>query len=89
MYTKWGQGIVSDAVPVDVLYYRINLYAVSTRWSGWIAQDGELMNVFTLGALSMGSEPPPYDDLNTILNVPDKLSDTLSLPGNAVVFDLA
>ncbi len=87
-YTKWGQGIVSDAVPIDVLYHRVNLLAISTAWSGWIAQFGGLMNVYTIGALSTERVPPPIEVINAILNVPDKLPEGLAIPGNVMVFNI-
>lgn len=87
MYTKWAQGIVSQAIPVDVLYYRVNVMAVSKAWTGWIPQYGSLLNVFTLGALTSVSGPPPGEDVNLLLSIPDKVPTGLELPGNVVVYD--
>ncbi|MCK4969833.1 MAG: hypothetical protein KAS77_04880, partial [Thermoplasmata archaeon] len=87
-YTKWGQGIVADAVPINVLYHRVNLLAISTAWSGWIPQFGGLLNVYTIGALSTERQPPPIEDMNAILNVPDKLPEGLAIPGNVMVFNI-
>ncbi|MCK5414297.1 MAG: ABC transporter substrate-binding protein, partial [Thermoplasmata archaeon] len=51
-YTKHAQGIVADALPCNVLYYRVNNYAISTMWAGWIPYFGELLNVYSLGSLT-------------------------------------
>ena len=89
LYTKWGQGIVSRSLPLDVLYYRVNNYPVSTAWTGWIPQLGDLLNVYTLGALTSEEEPPLVENVNALLNVPDKLPLGVAVPGNVIVFDEA
>ncbi len=54
-YTRWAEGVIADAVPVNVLYYRVNVEAVSTRWTGWISYLGQVFgpgaNLFSLGNL--------------------------------------
>ncbi len=86
-YTKWAQGIVSDALPCNVLYYRVNNYAISTTWDGWIAYFGELLNVYSLGQLSSEVTPPVIGEVNAILNIPEKLPLGMDAPANVVVFD--
>ncbi|MCK5254255.1 MAG: Ig-like domain-containing protein, partial [Thermoplasmata archaeon] len=86
-YTKHAQGIIADALPCNVLYYRVNNYAISTTWAGWIPYFGELLNVYSLGSLTSAAEPPVIEEVNVLLNIPDKLALGLDSPGNVVVFD--
>jgi hypothetical protein len=59
-YTKAGQGVISQAVPVNVLYYLVNIYVVSSWWESntWINFLGELLNVYTMGELIPAGSPP-------------------------------
>ncbi|NIP34243.1 MAG: hypothetical protein GWN18_04885, partial [Thermoplasmata archaeon] len=86
-YTKWGQGIVAEALPCNVLYYRVNNYAISTKWSNWIPYFGELLNVYSLGSLTSAQEPPTIEAVNVVLNVPEKLALGMPMPANVVVFN--
>jgi hypothetical protein len=86
-YTKWAQGIVSDALPCNVLYYRVNNYAINTKWDGWIPYFGELLNVYSLGALSSEVVAPTVGAVNAILNIPEKLPLGMETPATVVVFD--
>jgi len=52
LYTKWAQGVIADALPVNVLYYRVNTYTTNVRWQGWIPFMGELFNGYSLARLS-------------------------------------
>ena len=61
--------------------------AISMAWSGWVHQGGDLLNVYTMGALTSNVEPPPVEDVNLLLNVPDKIPTDLYLPGNVIVHD--
>ncbi|MEM3341225.1 MAG: ABC transporter substrate-binding protein [Thermoplasmata archaeon] len=51
-YTKWAQGVIADALPVNVLYYRVNTYTTAAKWKGWIPFLGELFNVYSLARLT-------------------------------------
>lgn len=73
-YTKWGQGVIAEALPCNVLYYRVNNYAISTRWTGWTPYLGELFHIYSVSELRRGTAPPPAGELTAILNVPDKLA---------------
>lgn len=86
-YTKWAQGILSEALPCNVLYYRVNNYAITKTWSGYIPYFGELLNVYSLGALTSGVAPPPIEDVNVVLNLPDKLPLGRATAGTVVVFN--
>lgn len=50
-YTREAQAVIHDAVPVDVLYYRVNAEATRTTWTGWVPYLGSLLNMFSLSQL--------------------------------------
>ncbi len=43
-YTLWGEGLIAQAIPVNVLYYRVNIEAYSKAWTGWTPWQGSLWN---------------------------------------------
>lgn len=53
-----AQALISEAVPVDVLYYRVNAEAYGDAWTGWVPYLGELLNVFSLSQLEQVAEEP-------------------------------
>jgi ABC-type transport system substrate-binding protein len=87
MYTKWAQGILAEALPVNVLYYRVNNYPVLDTWEGWIPYFGELLNVYSLGALTKGVVVPPSGEVIAILNLPDKLPMGMDVAGSVLVIN--
>ncbi len=54
-FTKWAEGVIADAVPVNVLYYRVNVEAYRNSWTGWIPFLGTLLqsgaNIYCLANL--------------------------------------
>ncbi|MGB2582419.1 MAG: Ig-like domain-containing protein, partial [Thermoplasmata archaeon] len=50
-YVLQGQQIIADAVPCNVLYYRVNVEAHGKVWTNWTQFDGTLMNSFNLCTL--------------------------------------
>ncbi|MCK5252209.1 MAG: hypothetical protein KAQ96_04640, partial [Thermoplasmata archaeon] len=89
-YTKEAQGVFSEAVPCNILAYPIYNYAIYTGWPGWrgyVVHLGELLNIYSLGALHRGVGPPEIDELNMFLNVPDKIPLGTTVPASVVVFD--
>jgi ABC-type transport system substrate-binding protein/protocatechuate 3,4-dioxygenase beta subunit len=54
LFTRWAQGDIAHATPVNVLYYRINIEAYRTAWAGWVPFMGHLFNAFSLGLLEYG-----------------------------------
>ncbi|MGC8663662.1 MAG: ABC transporter substrate-binding protein [Thermoplasmata archaeon] len=54
-YAKWAQGILSEAVPVNVLYYEINVEATLNVWSGWFSWEGSIYNIYSLASLHPSS----------------------------------
>ncbi|MCD6461123.1 MAG: Ig-like domain-containing protein, partial [Thermoplasmata archaeon] len=86
-YTKWAQAVISDALPVNVLYYRVNNYAISTAWNGWIPFMGELLNGYSVAALSRSEETVVGETLTALINVPEKLPYDMPVSGSVVVID--
>ncbi|MGC9138507.1 MAG: ABC transporter substrate-binding protein [Thermoplasmata archaeon] len=54
-YAKWAQGIITEAVPWNFLYYRVGISAFSNSWSGWIVWQGSVFNIFSLANLHKGA----------------------------------
>ena len=48
---KQGQAIIADAIPCNILYYRVNVEAHSKIWTNWTVFDGTLFNGFCLSVL--------------------------------------
>ncbi|UCE90909.1 MAG: Ig-like domain-containing protein [Methanobacteriota archaeon] len=48
---KQGQQIIADAVPCNVLYYRVNVEAHDKVWTNWTEFDGSMMNPYNLCTL--------------------------------------
>jgi ABC-type transport system substrate-binding protein len=48
---KQGQEIVADALPANVLYYRVNVEAHNKVWTNWTVFDGTLINAYNLCTL--------------------------------------
>ena len=46
-----GQEIIADAVPCNVLYYRVNVEAHDKVWTNWTQFDGSMMNSYNLCTL--------------------------------------
>ena len=57
-YTREAQATINDAVPVDVLYYRVNPEAYRAEWTGWMPFMGELLNMFSLSELELAGPEP-------------------------------
>jgi len=76
MYTRWGEGIVADAVPANVIYYRVNVEAHTNRWSGWIPFLGSLWynggNIFCLSSLERtgAAGPTTTGSINSATSLP-------------------
>ncbi|MGQ9587226.1 MAG: ABC transporter substrate-binding protein [Thermoplasmata archaeon] len=80
-YTRWAQGVIADAVPVNVLYYRVNVEAATTRWTGWVSYMGQIFgpgsNLFSLGNLvrtgAAGGGAAATASVNAGLSLPGKV----------------
>jgi peptide/nickel transport system substrate-binding protein len=55
--TKDAQTVIHDAVPVDVLYYRVIPEAYRVEWTGWVTYMGELLNMFSLSQIERAIAP--------------------------------
>ncbi|MCK4444045.1 MAG: hypothetical protein KAW09_05845, partial [Thermoplasmata archaeon] len=89
-WTKAGQGVIALAVPVNVLYYRVNVYGMSARWesSTWISFLGELLNVYTMGELTPAGAPPTVgDQITAMLFAPDKIHVDWDTVASVMVLD--
>ncbi len=54
-YDKWAQGILTEAVPCNVLYYSINVEATLNIWQGWLSWEGSVYNIYSLASLHKGA----------------------------------
>jgi|GEM_PF-984815 len=86
-----AQGIVAEAVPCNVLYYRINAEAHRDAWTGWVPYMGNLFNMFSLSELVGGGDAPAYEDASAGVNVGLSGQRTAapyqSIEGHAMVID--
>ena len=80
-YTKWGEGVLAKYVPVNVLYYRVNIVATRNTWTGWLPYLGELFgpgaNLFSLSNLQKtgagGAAVGATASVNAGLSMPSKV----------------
>jgi hypothetical protein len=80
-YTRSAQGVIAQALPVNVLYYRVNVEAVTTRWTGWLSYLGQVFgpgaNLFSLGNLvktgAGGGGAAATASVNVGLSLPGKV----------------
>jgi peptide/nickel transport system substrate-binding protein len=91
-YTKQGQAIIADAIPCNVLYYRVNVEAHSKIWDNWTQFDGTLMNLFNLVSLEYAGEGGTsgggeVTDVTAGLTLPGKVRSGESVEGTVVVID--
>ncbi len=75
-YVKQGQEIIADAVPCNILYYRVNVMATSTAWTGWMPYMGTLLNMFSLSELVGGSADASDPTVTITAPLEDDLVDT-------------
>jgi len=86
-YTRWAEGVLAEALPCNVLYYRVNVEAATTRWTGWLSYLGQIYgpgsNLFSLGNLvktgAAGGGAVATASVNAGLSLPGKV-----LVGNTV-----
>jgi hypothetical protein len=86
-YTKLAQGLLAQGLPCNVIYYRVNNYAIAKAWTGWTPFMGELLNIYTLGKLERGAGPAPGEQVTSILNLPDKLPYNVATDGWVLAID--
>ncbi len=93
-YTKWAEGLIADAVPVNVLYYRVNVEAYRNAWTGWIPYLGTLLqsgaNIYCLSNLKLaggGAAVGATAAVNAGLNLPGDVPVGEAVTGIAVAID--
>jgi len=55
-YTKQAQAVLADAIPCNILYYRVNVEAYRNSWTNWTPFMGTLWNGFTVCELGYSGE---------------------------------
>jgi len=85
-YTRWGQGVIADAVPCNILYSKVNIEAYRNTWTGWLPYYGSLLiaggNIYTLANLQRTGAVTPGGATATV-------NTGLSAPGNVGVGETA
>lgn len=96
LYTKWGEGVIADAVPVNVLYYRVNVEAYRNAWTGWIPWLGTLLqsgaNIYCLSNLQLagqGGAVAASAAVNAGLTLPGDVPVGSSVSGTVMAIDAA
>ena len=86
-YTRWAEGVLADAVPVNVLYYRVNVEAYNKAWTGWTDYLGDLWtsgsNIFCLSSLSRtgAAGPSALGSVNAAISLPGLVGVDKSVTG--------
>jgi len=91
-YTKQVEEIVCEAVPFNVLYYRVNVEAYSNVYTNWTAYMGSLINVYTLSRLDYSGKAGPagggvVTNIDAGLTVPEKVKSGDSVDAYVLVID--
>jgi peptide/nickel transport system substrate-binding protein len=95
LYTRWGEGVLADAVNVNVLYYKVAIEAYRNSWEGWIPYLGSLWsngaNIFCLSSLhKAGTTVIPGGATNTVnagLSLPGQVGFGQSAAGFVIAVD--
>jgi ABC-type transport system substrate-binding protein len=93
--TQAAEGILAKALPVNVLYYRTNIEAYRTTWTGWTLFFGSLWyagaNIFCLSNLqragAAGTTGGVSQTVNAGISMPGKLLSGETAPGYVVAID--
>ncbi len=89
-YTKEMQGIATEAVPVNVLYYQANIEATNNHWKGFSGYvfDGTVYNEYALAAIhTTALTPIPVQAVNSLLSVPSSVGVGQTVTGKVMVTD--
>lgn len=87
-YTKEMQGIATQAIPVNVLYYQLNIEATNNQWRGWsnYTFDGTVWNEYSMAAIHTSAVvPPSIEKVNSRLSLPTSVGVGQSVTGNVLV----
>lgn len=81
-YTKWAEGVIAHYVPVNVLYYRVNVEAFRNAWQGWIPFLGTMLqsgaNIYCLSNLHLAGA-------GAIVGATQSVNAGITLPGNVLI----
>jgi len=93
-YTKWAEGVIADALPVNVLYYRVNVEAYRTAWTGWIPFLGTLLqsgaNIYCLSNLKLagaGAAVGATASVNAGISLPGEVPVGTDITGTVTAID--
>lgn len=94
-YTRWAQGVIADAVPVNVLYYRVSILAYTTRWTGWIPFLGDIFgpgsNIYSLANLQLSGAAGPAggatQTVNLGISLPNNVGKGKTVSGHVIAID--
>lgn len=75
---KQGQQVIADAIPCNILYYRVNVEAHDKVWTNWTIFDGKLLNAFSWTVLDYSGKggatgQKAVATLDAGLTVPEKI----------------
>lgn len=86
---KDAQGIITNDIPWNVLYYRKNLNAFrNDRWVGWVNTPPQIYNFWSLSKLrpaGLVTVPPPSGALSVAMTVPERAIGGRSVPVDVFV----
>jgi len=88
-YTRWAEGVIADAVPVNVLYYRVTIEAFRCAWVGWYPYMGTLFNRFSIGYLENTGAPAGLQEANSLLNAALSMPEKVAIGGTADAYVMA
>jgi len=93
-YTRWGEGVVADALPCNILYYRVNVEAYRNTWTGYLPYFGSLLgpgnNIYSLANLERTGAVTPGGETATVnagISLPGKVGVDKSVDGQVVALD--
>ena len=85
-FTRWAEGVIADAIPVNVLYYRVNVQAYRDSWVGWYPYMGTLFNMFSIGYLEDTEAPTGLQEANALLNAALSMPEKVGIGGAAEAY---
>ncbi len=95
LYTKWAQGVLAEALPCNVLYYRVNVLAYNTAWTGWTPWLGTIFsdspNIYSVALLekaaSTGTSGAVEASVNAAISLPGKVGMDGTVSGQIIAID--
>jgi ABC-type transport system substrate-binding protein len=87
-YTKEMQGIATQAIPVNVLYYQLNIEATNNYWRGWsnYTFDGTVWNEYSMAAIhTVSVVPPTVQQVNSKISLPNSVGVGQTVNGSVIV----